>query len=390
MITVDDAAAVRRVMQLIAIPGGSGSESAVADYVCGALRGVGVAESAMAFDTANRKSPAGGQIGNLIVRLPGTIRGPRRLLMAHLDTVPLAVGCVPVREGDWIRPKSAATALGGDNRAGCAVVLTAVLELLQHQLDHPPLTLLFSVQEETGLRGVRALSAAKLGKPALCFNWDGRDPAALIIGAVGATNLEIRLTGIASHAGAHPEHGVNAAVIASLAIAELQRNGWLGLVRKGKCRGASNVGVVQGGDATNVVMPSMFIAAEVRSHDAEFRERIVGEICSAFDRAVGKVRNADGRSGTVSIEQEVRYEAFRMSEQTDCVAEAARAVEAVGLLPVTQICDGGLDANWMARHGFPTVTLGCGQHQIHTVDERLNIPEYLQACRIAGCLASGC
>lgn len=70
-----------------------------------------------------------------------------------MDTVPLCDGCQPVREGDWIRPGSKDTALGGDNRAGCGVVLTAILEILSQGLDYPPLTLLFTVQEEIGLRG---------------------------------------------------------------------------------------------------------------------------------------------------------------------------------------------------------------------------------------------
>ncbi|MCA9064010.1 MAG: M20/M25/M40 family metallo-hydrolase [Planctomycetaceae bacterium] len=389
MVSLDEKAAVRLVMDLISIPGGSGQESLVADRIIELLADAGLAESAVSFDTANRRSPAGGEIGNLIVRLPGTQRVGRRLLMAHMDTVPLAVGCIPVRDGDWIRPKSGATALGGDNRAGCAVILTAVLEILKQQLPHPPLTLLFTVQEETGLRGARALTVSKLGKPETCFNWDGRDPASLIIGAVGATNLKFRIEGIASHAGAHPEDGVNAAVIASLAIADLQKNGWHGLVRKGRQRGASNVGVVRGGDATNVVMPHLAVEAEVRSHDADFRNRIVQEWESAFQTASTRVKNADGKHGDVQIEQETRYEAFRMPEESDCVIAAAGAVTAAGLRPVTQICDGGLDANWMARHGFPAVTLGCGQHSIHTVDEKLNLPEFLDACRIGLLLATG-
>jgi tripeptide aminopeptidase len=37
----------------------------------------------------------------------------------------------------------------------------------------------------------------------------------------------------------------------------------------------------------------------------------------------------------------------------------------------------------MALHGIPTVTLGCGQHDIHTVNETLNVEEYLAACRVA-------
>lgn len=388
MIQINEDKAIRRVMDLIAISGGSCQEQDVSAWIQKVLIDAGVAAADITIDTAHKKSPAGGTTGNLIVKLKGTVKGPRRLLMAHMDTVPLCVGCKPVREGDWIRPKSKETALGGDNRAGCAVVLTAILEAISQKLDYPPLTLLFTVQEEIGLRGARFLNPSKLGKPELCFNWDGRDPNSLITGAVGANNLSIRIEGIASHAGAHPEDGVNAAVVASIAMADLQKNGWHGLVRKGKSRGSSNLGVIHGGDATNVVMPAVTIQAEARSHDSKFRQQIVAAWKDAFEKATRSLKNADGQTGTLTFTEDVRYEAFRIDDTSDCVKVAKAASEAVGLKPVAQICDGGLDANWMALHGFPAVTMGCGQHEIHTVKERLFIPEYLAACKVGLLLAT--
>lgn len=389
MIRVNEEKAIRRVMDLISISGGSCQEELVSAWIQKTLIAAGVPESAITIDNAHKKSPAGGTTGNLIVRLKGTKKGPRRLLMAHMDTVPLCAGCQPVREGDWIRPKSKETALGGDNRGGCAVVLTALLETLSQSLDYPPITLLFTVQEEIGLRGARALNAGKLGKPELCFNWDGRDPNSLITGAVGANNLSIRIEGIASHAGAHPQDGVNAAVIASMAMAQIQKSGWHGLVRKGKQRGSSNLGVVRGGDATNVVMPLVVLQAEARSHDREFRQQIVAAWRDAFETATDSLTNAGGQYASLKFEEEVRYEAFRIDDNSPCVLSAKAASEAIGLKPVAQICDGGLDANWMAVHGYPAVTMGCGQHDIHTVKERLNIPEFLAACQVGLALATG-
>ena len=385
----DEKSALRHVMDLIAIPGGSCDEGRVSEWIQATLQKSGVPASAISSDTAHRKSPAGGTVGNLIVKLKGTVKGPRRLLMAHMDTVPLAVGCKPVHKGDTIRPASRQTALGGDNRAGCAVVLTAILELLRQKLPYPPITLLFTVQEEIGLRGAQFITASKLGKPELCFNWDGRDPAGLIIGAVGATNLDIGIDGIASHAGAHPENGVNAAVVASLAIADLQQNGWHGLVQKGRARGASNIGVVHGGAATNVVMPEVNVQAEARSHQSAFRKRIVKEFRAAFERATKSVRNQAGQTGKLSFKEDTRYEAFAIPAKSACVQQAKLAVETLGLTVDIRDCDGGLDANWMSAHGYPAVTLGCGQQEIHTVDETLNVPQFLQACRIATLLASG-
>ncbi len=360
MIHLNEDKAIRRVMDLIAISGGSCQEHDVSTWIQQVLAKAGVPASAVSIDNAHKRSPAGGTTGNLIVKLRGTIKGPRRLLMAHMDTVPLCAGCKPVREGDWIRPRSSETALGGDNRAGCAVVLTAILEAISQKLDYPPLTLLFTVQEEIGLRGAKFLNASKLGKPELCFNWDGRDPNSLITGAVGANNLSIRIDGIASHAGVHPEDGVNAAVVASMAMAELQKNGWHGLVRKGKSRGSSNLGMINGGDATNVVMPAVFIQAEARSHDSRFRQQIVTAWREAFEKTARSLTNASGQSGTLTFTEDVRYDAFRIDDRNQCVLVARAASEAVGLKPVTQVCDGGLDANWLALHGYPAVTMGCG------------------------------
>ena len=64
------------------------------------------------------------------------------------------------------------------------------------------------------------------------------------------------------------------------------------------------------------------------------------------------------------------------------------AIAAIGLSPEARITNGGLDANWLNAHGLPTVTLGCGQQDIHTVNETLHIESYLQACRIGLLLAT--
>lgn len=385
---IDAKAATDLVTQLIGIPGRSGEEAAVVEYITQHLRDLGIPASAIQTDTAHRKSHLGGQTGNLIVKLPGTKRGPRRLMMGHIDTVPLCVGCRPVRDGSFLRPQDATTALGGDNRAGASVVLTAITEIVKRDLPHPPLTLLWPVQEEVGIVGVRHVAISKLGKPQFSFNWDGGPPNVLVTGATGDINIEIEVSGIASHAGAHPEDGVNAAAIASLAIADLTRDGWHGQIVKGRRTGTSNIGVITGGDATNVVMPSLKIRAEARSHDSRFRQKIVDQIRKAFEKAARELKNASGRRGSVRIESSLKYDSFKLSNDTPSVLVAMAAIESLGMPAETRVCNGGLDANWMTAHGIPTVTLGCGQQGIHTVDEMLHIESYLQACRIGLALAT--
>jgi tripeptide aminopeptidase len=261
--------------------------------------------------------------------------------------------------------------------------------LQKHKVPHPPLTLFWPVQEEVGLVGARNVAVSKLGGPKLCFNWDGGDASLVTIGATGADDLQITIKGLAAHAGAHPEDGVSAAVIAAKAIASLAENGWHGLVVKGRKTGTSNIGIVQGGDATNVVLDHLFLRGEARSHDPEFRARIVKEFERAFVMAAKSTSNTSKVRGEVEFTATMKYESFRLPEDSPVIAAASSAIRTVGLEPVTKISNGGLDANWMTALGLPTVTLGCGQEAIHTVKERLHLPSYLKACRIGLLLATG-
>ena len=385
-----DVAAARRVLlDLLAIPGVSGKERAVAERIVKWLREAGCPAAAIGFDTAHTKTPLRGEAGNLIVKLPGTQPGPRRLLMAHMDTVPVCLGAKPVVRGGHVESADPKTGLGGDDRAGVAVVLSTALEILRRGLPHPPLTLLFAIQEEVGLYGARFVKAADLGRPKLAFNFDGGAVEKITVGATGGYRMDIAIEGIPSHAGVAPEKGVSAIAIAALAIATLVEQGWHGLVEKDGRRGTSNVGVIHAGAATNVVAESAALRAEARSHDAAFRGRIVKAIEKAFADAVRKVRSVDGKAGRVTFDGHLDYEAFRLDADEPCVVAAQEAVRAIGLAPRLDISNGGLDANWMFANGVPTVTLGCGQMEIHTTQERLDLAAFEHACRAALLLATG-
>ena len=386
--SLSDAQATKMLMRLLAIPGLSGTESLVTRFLRQELIRAGGAASALKDDGANRRSSLGGEVGNLVLRLPGSQRKSRRMLVAHMDTVPVCQGARPVQRGRRIEAKDKETGLGADNRAGVAVLLTTALAILRNQLPHPPLTFLWTVQEEVGLHGARHVRLPMLGKPKLAFNWDGSAAASLKIGATGGYRMSIEVHGIASHAGGHPEEGVSAIAIASLAIADLVQNGWHGLIEKGRQSGTSNIGVIQGGEATNVVTESVRIRAEARSHNSKFRERIVREIEKAFRKAAKQVRSSQGKTGKITFAGQLDYDSFRLPHSDPSVVAAAAAIQAEDCKPDIAIVNGGLDANWLTAHGIPTVTLGCGQNKIHTVNEWLDLDEFHRARRIAMRLVS--
>jgi tripeptide aminopeptidase len=380
--------AEKLLYDLLPIPGRSGQEKDAAEYVAQKLLQAGADPMWVRNDDVLRHSPFGGDCGNLIFRLPGTIPGNRRLLSAHLDTVPLCVGARPVRRGNYLYPADKKTGLGGDDRAGAAVILAAALEILKRRLPHPPLTFLWTVQEEIGLYGARYAKLGLLGRPRLAYNFDGRSPEKIVTGATGAYRLDIQIDGIASHAGNVPELGVSAIAIASLAIARLHEEGWHGKIEKHGKSGTSNVGIIRGGDATNVVTPHVEVRAKARSHDPRFRLRIVRAVERAFQQAARQVRNAKRQHGSVRIASRMDYESFRLPEDDPSLLAAEAAIRRLGGKPFRAISNGGLDANWLTARGIPTVSLGCGQENAHTQAERLNLHQFRKACRIALLLAT--
>lgn len=389
----DTKLAVDRLLRFLTVEGITGQEEAIGRAVVAELLDHGVSRKYIRFDSAHKKIPLPTQTGNLIVTLPGTKPGPRRLFMTHLDTVPLCAGAVPLRKGGRIVP-AGKTALGGDNRTGVGCLVTMILTLLERNLPYPPLTALFTVREESGLWGARFVDPTDLGHPALGFNVDGRSPHEITIGAVGAERWEVEIFGRAAHAGAHPEEGISAAVVTGIALADVYRHGWFGKVTQNGHEGTSNVGSIgdreghSAGQATNVVTDYVMVRGEARSHDRRFVRTITGEYRGAFQRAAKQVTNVRGRSARIKFRSRLDYHPFRLKENSPVVRLAQAASSRAGWTPTLRITNGGLDANWSVRHGIPTITFGAGQNEIHTVEEYVEIPDYLDACRLALALAT--
>ncbi len=393
VIHLDVESAIGHLMRFLAIEGVTGQEANIANAVIEELKKVGVPESAIRFDDVHTRIPLPTETGNLIVDLPGTRPGARVLFSTHLDTVPLCAGARPERRGDRI-VSDGTTALGGDNRTGCAMLVTLVETLLKHDLPHPPITLLFTVREESGLHGAREMDPKVLGGPVMCFNVDGKLASELLIGAVGQENWEVEIIGRASHAGVAPEKGISATLVGAIGLAEASKSGWFGKVVKPDGAGTSNVGIFGGrpgqpaGDATNVVTDYAFVRGEARAPEAAFAARITEGYRQAFATAQGMVKDADGAVAEVKFSHTAAYPPFRLDEASPVVAVAARAVKSLGLDPVFLFSNGGLDANWLDKHGIPTVTIGAGQYDVHTINEYVDLTEFATGCRLAVTLAT--
>lgn len=140
-------------------------------------------------------------VGNVIVYLPATAGYEDHetvIIQNHMDMVTDALPSrkinfntdpiITQREGDWI--KADGTTLGADNGIGCAAALALMLE---KDIAHPPLELLFTIDEETGLHGAWGVEADKLqGKKML--NLDTEEWGSFYIGCAGGIDYEFTKT----------------------------------------------------------------------------------------------------------------------------------------------------------------------------------------------------
>ena len=369
------------LMDLLAVSGVAGHEEKVAKLLREKLLQAGCKAEWIFTDDAHLRLGEGFEVGNLIVQIPGTLDQPRICFSAHMDTVPLCKGAIPIIQGDRIVSKGN-TGLGGDDRAGCAAIVSAIEEMLKKSIPHPPITLLFTIAEENGLHGSGAVLFSDLGHPTMGFNLDGQDPNEIIIGAMSAARWEAKIKGKSSHAGLEPQKGISAGLIAAKALTAVSEAGFFGQIKKGEKCGTSNVGEMRGGEASNQVMDQMIVSGECRSHDPTFVEEIVTAYRTCFLDAAKNVMNDEGECGVVEFITKSDYRAFRLSESEPCVQRAIKAVETAGLKPFPMAIDAGLDANNFNEKGFPVVTLGTGSHRFHTTDEYILLNEYFKICEI--------
>jgi dipeptidase D len=139
-------------------------------------------------------------VGNLVMRVPGTkgrANEPVVILQGHLDMVcektpdsPHDFLTDPIRcivEGEWLHADR--TTLGADNGIAIAIAMTLVED---QDVSHPPLELLFTVEEEIGIGGATGLDPDLITGRTM-INLDSEDEGSFIVGCAGGMTTFIHL-----------------------------------------------------------------------------------------------------------------------------------------------------------------------------------------------------
>lgn len=327
------------LLELLTLPSTPGHEEQVRIYLEQRLR---------RLDLTAQTDPA----GNLIATMPG--QGHPILLNAHMDRVPPGLAHTPaLRNG--VLYSDGTTNLGADDAAGIAIILELLTRIHEENLPHPPLVLLFTVQEEVGLRGASAFDPTpwKINEGIV---FDNAFEAGVVV-SQGATYIafDIEIRGRTGHPGKDLATTVNALEIfraASYPHGSLANDQTRILLSR-----------LTAGNARNAIPADVHIEGELRSFEPpEVRAHYMQAIQSAFEQA------ATSLGGSVTVTFDAHCTSYAVDEQEPLLALyreiLARRGETLSLRP-TFI---GSDASAL-RPRVKAFTISTGVVNEHSTEE---------------------
>ena len=304
---------------------------------------------------------------SVLARLPG--EGESVLLTAHLDTVSPGCGVEPVLEDGVIRSRGE-TVLGGDDKSGVCAILEAVRAILENKLPHRPAEILFTVGEERGMDGAKALDVSLLrSRVGFVFDASG-SVGRMVVSAPGQMEIRAQVHGRKAHAGNAPEKGISAIQVMAKGIAAMNL---LRIDEETTC----NIGAIHADFATNIVPDYAEFTAEVRSRNEEKMHAQAAHMHSCMETA------CEAAGAQLDWAQEVCYFTYCHGAGAKPVAMASRALEAIGCAPRPEAGGGGSDANVLNRRGLSCVVLGTGMTDVHTTKESIAVRDLCDCARLA-------
>ncbi len=348
---------VENFIRLIKIDSISREEKQLAEFLSKKIEDLGFDYE---FDQAGEKVSSNS--GNLIIRIKGNI--PNRipiLFSAHMDTVTPGKNINPIIDGEKIK-SDGKTILGADNKAAIAAILEALQILKENNLSYGDMEIVFSICEEIGLKGARYLDLNQI-RAKMAFVLDaGGSVGKIIHSAPSQDTFEINIYGKSAHAGAQPEEGINAIQVAGVALSRMR----LGRIDE---ETTSNIGVISGGEATNIVPDKVILKGEVRSRNQEKLINLTTEIKKIIEDTTRGFKTR----AAIKINEE--YCLYNLSPQEKVVKLALQAAKRLGVEPLLTSTGGGSDANIFNQKGLPSVVLSIGVEKAHSLEEYILIQD---------------
>ncbi len=348
---IDKERLIKEFTRLVSIDSPSLLEREMGDYLKNKLEELGF--TVMEDDTGSK---LGGNCGNIYGFWEGREELEPILFCVHMDTVEPSRGKQAVLGADGVIRSKGDTVLGADDFAGIAAILEALYTIKEKQLEHRPIEVLFTVAEEIYCKGAKVFDYSNIkSKEAYVLDLTG-DVGAAAYRAPSILSLKIEVNGKASHAGFAPHEGIHAIQAAADAIAKLK----LGHIDDAT---TLNIGVIQGGLATNIVPALCMVGGEIRSYSHKKALETAKEVKQQFEKS------AEAFQAIVKFEVITNCQAYETPKEHPVVRRFEAACETLNIPSSLQQTFGGSDNNAMAEHGITGIVLACAMNQCHSCEE---------------------
>lgn len=326
------------------------------------------------FDNADEK--VGANIGNLTVKIKGNADAPPFFLSSHMDTVSPGIGIKPSIK-DGVMRSDGTTILGSDDKSGVAIIVEVIKSLKENKVPHGNIEVAFTICEEIGLLGAKYydinIISAKHG-----IVLDSSTPERLVLRCPSAEELHFTVHGVEAHAGLCPEDGISAIKVASEAISNMT----FGRIDH---ETTSNIGIIKGGIATNIVTGKVDVVGEVRSHDEQKLRAQVYHMTECFLESAKKskiVLNGKKLEAKIDVNTDRSYDRMDVGDESYITKLVLKAVDNLGHKVKLHTTGGGCDANYFNKFGISCANLGTGMYELHTVNEYLVLEEQQRCANI--------
>ncbi len=270
--------------------------------------------------------------------------------------------------GDDIITASGTTLLGGDDKAGVAIIMDFAQFMMQNpQIQHGKIRILFTPDEEIG-RGVDKVDMKKLNAD-FGYTLDGGPLGSIEDETFSADAMTFTFHGISAHPGYAKGKMVHAIKVASHFIDSLPKDSWSPETTANR-EGFVHPTSISGGLETATV--SFIIRDHQTSKLIEHENRLI-ELAQAATKAfVG-----------ASMEHQTSEQYRNMKEILDTVPfvneYAVQAIEKAGIEPKKMIIRGGTDGSRLSFIGLPCPNLFTGEMAIHSKHEYVSVQDMQKA-----------
>lgn len=360
---INEARLVENFLEMVKIPSPSKNERGMGDYLKKVLLDLGLE---VEEDKAGELN--GGNCGNIIGVLKGDSTKGTYLFSAHMDTVLPCDKITPIVENGVIK-SDGTSVLGGDDKGGIAGIIEMIRVIKENNITHPNIVVVFSMAEEIGLLGAKSFEVEKYGiNFGFILDSSGK-PGKIITKAPSAARGKLTIVGRPAHAGIAPENGINALTVAAHAITKIK----LGRIDS---ETTSNIGVVKGGQATNIVMPTIELDYEARSLSNDKLKTLLDETIEIFQKT------CDEFGAEFQPDVNIEYPGFVLDDNAEVIKIVAEACKRAGLEPETVSSGGGSDTNIYNSKGIPSVNLAVGMTKVHTLEEYIEIKDMVALSKL--------